>query len=178
MACNDKVSCDTNDSSSLLKCRPPLANSGHNRVPEPASNVDMLIGPRHLVERHQQHLQQQQQKQQDASVDSGSRPQSQQQASSLKPSAAKQTTLLASTVRCGSKVSVSRQPHGAAAAAASVAPAGDKNASSKAKAAGKAQVAKEYIVQLRTELPGATFRYACVLPAIGSTINEQHFMPG
>ncbi len=34
----------------------------------------------------------------------------------------------------------------------------DGNAASKAKAAGKAQVAKDYIVQLRSALPVGTFR--------------------
>ncbi len=70
----------------------------------------------------------------------------------VRPQGAKQTTLLGSQAKLaqqGQQVN-----HSAAGEAGSVDPAG------KQQAASKAQVAKDYIGQLRRELPAASFRSA------------------
>ena len=143
-------------------CRQPLASIHSRPMPDAASDADMLVGPKHLIERHRQLQQQQQADSQE------SKPQLQQSTILVRPTATKQSTLVASSVRSAPNGQASQQKQIVVAAAKARVEARDENAVSQAKTAGKAQVAKSYIARLRTELPVATFRSAPVKCAVCS----------
>lgn len=119
---------------------------------DPAA-ADMLVGPKHLIERHRQQQQQQSSQMPDSKV--------QQQATRAKLQATKQTSLLSSRAM-GTSV-LQQQLEGPAGMRL-----GAQHAAGKQQGLHKVQVAKNYIVQLRKELPADSFKYACPSCALHS----------
>lgn len=147
---------------SLSLCRRLPSASSRSSAPasaaaEDTTAADMLVGPKHLIERHRQQQQQQQQQAPARPAESGL-----QQQGKAARQANKQTTLQGSHVRHATSQRHQQQQQPGSSSNAAESKAGMQRPAGQQQGSHKAQVAKDYIGQLRTELPAASFKYACL----------------